>query len=111
MLPHYDKSIMAYYSTTKWSMSTKWSVFLVKFSKILEVFMKIGEHIKQLRLENKITQKELAKMLNISQQALSHYEKGEREINLDLLKKICVIFGVTSDELLEIETELQRKQL
>ena len=67
--------------------------------------MGIGEKIKQLRNINAYTQKDLAKMLNISQQALSHYEMGDREISIDLIKKICVIFDITSDELLQIETK------
>ena len=64
--------------------------------------MTIGQKIKELRIQKSMTQKELSFMLNISQQALSHYEMGDRDISLDLLKKICVIFDITSDELLEI---------
>lgn len=73
--------------------------------------MTIGQKIKELRIQKSMTQKELSFMLNISQQALSHYEMGDRDISLDLLKKICVIFDITSDELLEIETKEERKQV
>ena len=73
--------------------------------------MTIGQKIKDLRIQKSMTQKELANILNISQQALSHYEMGDRDISLELLKKICVIFDITSDELLEIETREERNKI
>ena len=73
--------------------------------------MTIGQKIKELRIQKSMTQKELANILNISQQALSHYEMGDRDISLELLKKICVIFDITSDELLEIETREERNKI
>ena len=39
--------------------------------------------IKQLREENKITQMQLAKKLNKTQQQISLYEKGNNELDLD----------------------------
>ena len=63
----------------------------------------INEKIKQLRIENQISQIELAKKLNISRQALGHYENGDRQINIELIKKICVLFDITADELLEMD--------
>ncbi len=63
----------------------------------------INEKIKQLRNENGISQIELAKKLNISRQALGHYENGDRQVSLELAKKICIIFDITADELLEMD--------
>ena len=69
----------------------------------------LGEQIKNLRLSNNYPQAKLAKMLNISRQAMGHYESGYNDVPTDILKKICVIFDVTADELLEIETSEQRE--
>ncbi len=69
----------------------------------------LGEQIKNLRLSNNCPQAKLAKMLNISRQAMGHYESGYNDVPTDILKKICVIFDVTADELLEIETSEQRE--
>lgn len=43
---------------------------------------------KQARKENKLTQTELAKLLNISQSTIVQYEKGERYPTIETLGKI-----------------------
>ncbi len=73
--------------------------------------MEIGQKLKELRIDYGYTQKALAKMLNISQQALSHYEMGDRDISIDLIKKICVLFDITSDEFLDIDNKEERKKI
>lgn len=59
--------------------------------------------LKELRRERHMTQEALAKMLNISDGAISLYEKGERQPTFETLKKIADIFGVTIDYLLETD--------
>ena len=56
--------------------------------------------IKKVREKNKISQAKLADFLNITQQAVSAYEKEEREPNIDTLNKIADYFNVTVDYLL-----------
>ena len=51
-----------------------------------------GERIKRLRENNNLTQKELANALGITQSALSKYEKGERLIKLQFIKRLSVRF-------------------
>ena len=58
-----------------------------------------------------LTQSELAKQLGISRQAYQHYEIGDREPTLETLKRLCVIFDCTSDELLEIDTTTARSKV
>ena len=53
--------------------------------------------LKELREDNDLTQKEIAKMLNISQRAYSHYEIGSREIPLELLIKLADYYNVSLD--------------
>ena len=50
--------------------------------------------LKQLREEKGITQKEIAKILGISQAAYSLYEKGQREPKYEMLEKIADIFDI-----------------
>lgn len=57
-------------------------------------------NLKQLRLSNKLTQAEVAKHLNISMQAYSHYETGRREPDNKTLKNIAEFFNVSIDYLL-----------
>ncbi len=53
-----------------------------------------------LRKEKKISQKQAAEELEISQALLSHYEKGIRECGLEFLVKIAAYYGVSCDYLL-----------
>lgn len=56
--------------------------------------------IKELREEKNISQLELAKKLNLTQQSISLYEKGDREPSIDVLKSIANFFNVSLDYLL-----------
>lgn len=58
-----------------------------------------AERLKFLREERKLTQVELGKILNISNQAVSTWEK-DKEPNYDTLKKIANYFNVSIDYLL-----------
>ena len=58
-----------------------------------------------------LTQQQVADMLHISRQGYLYYEKGTREPNVDTIKKLCVIFDCTSDELLEIDTTSARSKV
>ena len=53
-----------------------------------------------LRKERRITQKEAAAQLGISQALLSHYEKGIRECGLDFVVRVADFYGVSCDYLL-----------
>jgi len=56
--------------------------------------------IKELREEKQLSQLQLAEKLNLTQQAISLYEKGEREPSLEVIKNIADFFGVSTDYLL-----------
>lgn len=60
----------------------------------------VGEKIKQLRIKEELTQKELADKLFVTPQAVSRWEKGEVEPSVSTLSQLAVIFGVSVDELL-----------
>ncbi len=63
--------------------------------------MKIGETIKKLRLDNKLTQNDLAKMLDVTRVAVSKWELDKSYPSMDNLRAISKIFNVTFDELFE----------
>lgn len=67
--------------------------------------MNIATALKDLRLEANLTQKELAKKLNIGQSTIAQYEKGEREPTVHNLTLYCDFFGVTVDYLLGREDD------
>ena len=67
--------------------------------------MKLYEKIKQLRLDNHMTQKELANKLGISIPTLQKYEYGDYKIKNEIIVKISEIFDVPIEELLNISNE------
>lgn len=59
-----------------------------------------SSRLRNLRSEMKLTQKELAEKLNMQNTAISKYELGEREPDIENLNKIAEFFGCSTDYLL-----------
>lgn len=59
-----------------------------------------NNRLRQLRLEQNRTQKEVAEALGITRTAIVNYESGLREPSLDTLKHICDFFDVSADYLI-----------
>ena len=58
------------------------------------------KHMKDLREDHDLSQKELAKILNLSQRAYAHYENGTRKLPLDVLVALANFYGCSTDYLL-----------
>ena len=72
--------------------------------------MSLGEKIKQLRTEYKLTQEEFAEKLFVSRTAVSKWETNRGYPSLDILKQIAIMFNTTVDNLLS-EDDIKNKQL
>ena len=59
----------------------------------------IGQNIKKIRLDNNITQKELATMLNTTQSVISAYEAGNTLILTAFAIELCLKYHVSLDKL------------
>ena len=64
---------------------------------------KLCERLRQLRAECHMTQVEVAEQLHMTRQAVSSYESGRTEPDLETLKQLAEIYGVTLEELLGTE--------
>ena len=58
-----------------------------------------GETIKQLRLDRKLTQRNVATLLDIDTSILSKYEKNKRQPSEEQIEKLAKIFNVDSNTL------------
>ncbi len=67
--------------------------------------MTIGEKIRELRLEQNVTQEKLARALQISSQAVSKWENGTGNPDVSMVAPLCCFFGVSADELCGVENE------
>lgn len=59
--------------------------------------------LKAIRKQRNLNQQKVAMDLNISREALSHYENGKREPSLEMLRKLSVYFNVSIDYLINGE--------
>jgi transcriptional regulator with XRE-family HTH domain len=60
----------------------------------------LGERLKKLRNERKITQEELGKKVNVTKVSISGYENGNRNPDTETLQKLADFFEVSTDYLL-----------
>ena len=60
--------------------------------------MKINEKLKDLRLKNNMTQRELAEKLGISIPTLQKYEYGTLKIKNEVILSLCDIFDISPDD-------------
>ena len=67
--------------------------------------VKLYEKIKKLRLDNHMTQKELAKKLGVSIPTLQKYEYGDYKIKNEIIIKMAEIFKVPIEEILSISDD------
>ncbi|NGT04246.1 helix-turn-helix domain-containing protein [Clostridium perfringens] len=71
----------------------------------------LGEKIRKYRKANGLTMKELGKKLDLSEQAISQYERNKREPNLKTLKKLSSALDVPISEFYKDEFKELSKQL
>ena len=61
--------------------------------------------IRDLREDNDLTQRQIAEVLLCDQSLYSKYERGERELPLNLAVKLAQYYGVSLDYLMGLSDE------
>lgn len=59
-----------------------------------------GEHLRDLRIEEGLTQRDVGDYLNINRTTYTKYETNVTQPNLEQLKKLCKLFEVDYNTLL-----------
>lgn len=62
---------------------------------------KLGEKIKELRLEKGLSQMQLSKLIGVSQKAVDYWERSVNEPKASYIIALVKVFGVTFDEFFE----------
>ena len=65
--------------------------------------MKLSEKIWRLRESQNMSQEELAEQLEVSRQTISNWENDKAVLDAEKLAKLCSIFGVSADDMLNGE--------
>lgn len=74
-------------------------------STFIELKIKLGENLKQRRLQKKMTQVELARMLKSNQSRIAKMESGDPSVTIDLLLKSLFALGTTKQDIASIITQ------
>ena len=70
----------------------------------------LKEKLKNLRKENNLTQHQVARKLNVVDSCYANWEQGRTEPSVTMIRNLCKVFGVSSDELLEIEPSVNKRE-
>jgi transcriptional regulator with XRE-family HTH domain len=79
--------------------------------KMEDIFMKINEKIKSLRLKSGMTQEQLANRIGVSAQSISKWENGISMPDISLLPFIAEVFGVSIDDLFDLTVDEKLKRI
>jgi transcriptional regulator with XRE-family HTH domain len=73
---------------------------------LLDKLMGLGEKLRFFRERKKLYQQDVANTLNVTQQTISHYEKGRIVPDLETLIKLAELYEVTLNELYPIDSHV-----
>lgn len=63
--------------------------------------IKLGEKIKEYRLESGLSQMQLSKLIGVSQKAVDYWERSINEPKASYIIALVKVFGITFDEFFE----------
>ena len=64
--------------------------------------MSFSDKIKKARLEQNLTQKQLAELINVHPRTYRSYETGKTVPKIQIIRKLCIVLNTSSDYLLEM---------
>lgn len=67
--------------------------------------MKFSQRIKEALSQSSYTQKEIARILKISESNITNWKKGDNYPSIDILYKLCLLLDVSADYLLGLEND------
>ena len=72
--------------------------------------MNLGENLFQARKKKGLSQEAVAEKLGVSRQTISNWETDETLPDIRQAKKLAVLYGLTLDELIEFDADVQEIQ-
>lgn len=61
---------------------------------------RLCDNLKSLRKQSGMTQKQVAEHLGVVESCYANWEQGRTEPNIETLRKLCDLFAVNADDLL-----------
>ena len=72
--------------------------------------MDYRERMRGLREDRDLTQAQVAKIINKSQQGYNHIEAGRAELKIDDLKRLCEFYNLSADYLIGLTDEIRENK-
>lgn len=69
----------------------------------MNVSKKIGNNLKQARKDLRLTQKEVAFLLKMTQQQYSRFENGVFQLNYEQILLLCELYKITPNDLFDVK--------
>lgn len=69
----------------------------------------IKNKLRELRKENHLTQKQMAKILNKSETGYASWEQGLAEPSINEIRFLCIYFHISADDFLMLDEENEKK--
>ena len=66
-----------------------------------DIIINLGKKLKKAREQNRLSQKDVAKYLNVNEKQISYYENGSRKVNIVILTKLADLYGYPISYFLE----------
>lgn len=70
-----------------------------------DIIKNIGKKLKKARELNQLSQKDVAKYLNVNEKQISYYENGSRKVNIVILIKLADLYGYPISYFLENQNQ------
>lgn len=67
--------------------------------------MDYRQRFKNLRIDRDLKQEDIAKICNVSDATVGHWENKRREMKIDSIIKLCIFYNVSSDYILGFTNE------
>ena len=68
----------------------------------MEISKIVGNNVKQARKDKNLTQKEVARLMNMTQQQYSRFENGIFQLNYEQIIFLCKLYEITPNDIFEI---------
>ena len=69
--------------------------------------MGLTENLRKIRIERKLSQMDVAEILDTTQQVYSRYELGMNELPVRHVVTLCKFYGISADWLLGLKEEME----
>ncbi len=67
--------------------------------------MDYRQRFKNLRIDNDLTQEQVAKICKVSDATVGHWETGKRDMRIDCITTLCKYYNVSSDYILGLSDD------